>query len=186
MEQPANLPRGLSEQEVQARRSQGLGNTPPPTTTRSYTQILRENVFNFINISIFVLGAALVTVGRPMDALLSVGIIFLNILVSVVQEVRAKRILDRVALLTRPQACVVRGGQEQQVSPEDLVKGDVLKVGPGDQVVLDGALVFGAMAVDESQLTGESDLIRKNPGDEVFSGSFCVSWERLLRGAEGG
>ena len=95
MEQPANLPRGLSEQEVQARRSQGLGNTPPPTTTRSYTQILRENVFNFINISIFVLGAALVMVGRPMDALLSVGIIFLNILVSVVQEVRAKRILDR-------------------------------------------------------------------------------------------
>ena len=175
MEQRANLPRGLSEGEVEARRSQGLGNTPPPTTTRSYAQILRENVFNFINISIFVLGAALVMVGRPMDALLSVGIIFLNILVSVVQEVRAKRILDRVALLTRPQACVVRGGQEKQVPPEDLVKGDILKVGPGDQIVLDGALVFGAMAVDESQLTGESDLIRKSPGDEVFSGSFCVS-----------
>ncbi len=175
MEPTATLPRGLSAQEVQARRSQGLGNTPPPTTTRSYAQILRENVFNFINISIFVLGAALVIVGRPMDALLSVGIILLNILVSVVQEVRAKRILDRVALLTRPQACVVRDGQEQQVAPEDLVKGDILKVGPGDQVVLDGALVSGAMAVDESQLTGESDLIRKNLGDEVFSGSFCVS-----------
>ncbi len=175
MEQTANLPRGLSQEEVEARRRQGLQNTPPPTTTRSYSQIVRENVFNFINISIFVLGAALVMVGRPMDALLSVGIIFLNILVSVVQEVRAKRILDRVALLTRPQACAVRGGQEQLVPPEDLVKGDILKVGPGDQVVLDGALVFGAMAVDESQLTGESDLIRKNPGDEVFSGSFCVS-----------
>jgi cation-transporting ATPase E len=171
----SNLPRGLSEQEVQARRSQGLGNTPPPTTTRTYVQILTENVFNFINISIFVLGAALVLVGRPMDALLSVGIIFLNILVSVVQEVRAKRILDRVALLTRPQACVIREGQEKQVPPEELVQGDVLKVGPGDQVVLDGELVSGSMAVDESQLTGESDLIRKNPGDQVFSGSFCAS-----------
>jgi cation-transporting ATPase E len=175
MEQTANLPRGLSEEEVHARRRQGLQNTPPPTTTRSYVQIVRENVFNFINVSIFILGAALVLVGRPMDALLSVGIIVLNILVSVVQEVRAKRILDRIALLTRPQACVVRGGEEKQVPPEDLVKGDILKVGPGDQVVLDGVLVFGAMAVDESQLTGESDLIRKNLGDQVFSGSFCVS-----------
>jgi cation-transporting ATPase E len=107
--------------------------------------------------------------------LLSVGIICLNILVSVVQEVRAKRILDQVALLTRPQACVIRAGQEKQVAPEDLVKGDVLKVGPGDQVVLDGVLLWGTMAVDESQLTGESDLIRKTVGDQVFSGSFCVT-----------
>jgi cation-transporting P-type ATPase E len=175
MAEAFNLPRGLSIQDVQARRSQGLGNTPPPPTTRTYARILKENVFNFINISIFVLGAALVLVGRPMDALLSVGIIFLNILVSLVQEVRAKRILDRVALLTRPQACVIRDGQEQQVPPEELVQGDVLKVGPGDQVVLDGALVAGSMAVDESQLTGESDLIRKNTGDQVFSGSYCVN-----------
>jgi cation-transporting ATPase E len=174
-QEASNIPSGLSEQEVQARRSQGQGNSPPPTTTRTYLQILKENVFNFINITIFVLGAALVLVGRPMDALLSVGIIILNILVSVVQEVRAKRILDHVALLTRPQACVIRDGQEKQVPPEDLVKGDVLKLGPGDQVVLDGAVLSGSMAVDESQLTGESDLIRKNPSDQVFSGSFCVS-----------
>jgi len=153
----------------------GKGNSAPPSTTRTYAQILRENVFNFINIAIFVLGAALVLVGRPMDALLSVGIICLNILVSVVQEVRAKRILDHVALLTRPKACVIRDGQEQQVAPEELVLGDVLKLGPGDQVVLDGILCSGHMAVDESQLTGESDLVRKTTGDPVYSGSFCVN-----------
>jgi cation-transporting ATPase E len=172
---PAQPPRGLSAQEVQSRRAQGLNNTPPPSTSRTYFQIVRENVLNFINIAIFVLGAALVLVGRPMDALLSVGIICLNILVSLVQEIRAKRILDKVALLTRPQACVVRDGQEQQVKPEDLVQGDVLKVGPGDQVVLDGRVLYGRMSVDESQLTGESDLIRKEVGNQVFSGSFCVS-----------
>ncbi len=166
---------GLSAQEVQARRAQGLANTPPPTTTRTYRQILTENVFNFINIAIFVLGAALVLVGRPMDALLSVGIIMLNILVSVVQEMRAKRILDHVSLLTRPLACVIRDGQEQQVAPEELVQGDVLKLTPGDQVVVDGAVLSGRMALDESQLTGESDLVHKEPGDLLFSGSFCVS-----------
>lgn len=179
---------GLSTQEVQARRRQGQGNTLPPTTTRTYVQIVKENVFNFINVSIFLLGAALILVRRPMDALLSVGIIFLNILVSVVQEVRAKRILDHVALLTRPKACVLRDGQEQQLGPEDLVLGDVLKVGPGDQVVLDGLLLSGQMAVDESQLTGESDLVRKLPGDQVFSGSFCVNgsgyYEAQAVGAE--
>ena len=176
---PASAPttplRGLSAQDVQARRRDGQGNTPPPVTTRTYVQIVRENVFNFINISIFLLGAALILVGRPMDALLSVGIIFLNILVSVVQEVRAKRILDHVALLTRPLACVVRDGQEQQVGPEELVLGDVLKLQPGDQVVLDGVVLSGQMALDESQLTGESDLQRKLPGNLIFSGSFCVN-----------
>jgi cation-transporting ATPase E len=173
--EPSDPLYGLTAAEVQARRAAGQGNTAPPPTTRTYGQILRENVFNFINIAIFVLGAALILVGRPMDALLSVGIIFLNILVSVVQEVRAKRILDHVALLTRPLACVIRAGQEQQVPPEELVLGDVLKLGPGDQVVLDGSVLSGQMALDESQLTGESDLQRKTPGEAIFSGSFCVN-----------
>ena len=147
----------------------------PPATNRTYARIVRDNVFNFINVAIFILGAALVAVGRPMDALLSVGIIFVNIIVSVVQEVRAKRILDRVALLTRPKAMVVRAGAEREVAPDAVVLGDVLRLGLGDQVIVDGALRFGAMAVDESQLTGESDLIAKKPGDTLYSGSFCVS-----------
>jgi cation-transporting ATPase E len=166
---------GLTEQEAAARRSQGQGNTAPPPTGRTYAQILRDNFLTFINIAIFSLGVALVLVGRPMDALLSVGIIVVNIMVSVVQEVRAKRILDRVALLTRPTARVIRDGQEKAVAPEELVLGDLLKVGPGDQILVDGRVVEGQLSVDESQLTGESDLVRKQAGDELFSGSFCVS-----------
>lgn len=173
--QTATIPRGLSETEVQARRAQGLGNPPPPPTSRTYGQIFRENVFTFINGVIFFLGLALFLVGRPTDALLSVGIISLNIAVSVVQEIRAKRTLDKIALLTRPKATVMRDGATVECAPEELVVGDVLYVAPGDQIVLDGRILEGKMSVDESALTGESALIAKKSGDEVYSGSFCVN-----------
>ncbi len=124
---------------------------------------------------IFVLGVLLVLVGRPLDALVSLGVIGVNIAVSVVQEVRAKQTLDRIALLTRPMAALVRDGVERAVGPEELVVGDLLRVGAGDQVVLDGRLTDGRLEADESQLTGESDLIPKRPGDGVFSGSFVVN-----------
>lgn len=167
--------RGLDSSEVQAKRAQGLGNPPPPPTSRTYGEIIRENVFTFINGVIFFLGLALFLVGRPADALVSVGIITLNILVAVVQEIRAKNTLDRIALLTRPKATVIRDGTSSLVTPEELVVGDVLYVAPGDQIVLDGRMAQGKMAVDESQLTGESNQIAKQVGDEVFSGSFCVN-----------
>jgi cation-transporting ATPase E len=167
--------RGLSADEVVARRAAGLNNTPPPPTTRTYWEIVRENVFTFINNVLFLLGLALALVGRPFDALVSLGVISTNIVVSVVQEIRAKRTLDRVALLHRPTARVVRDGTESDVRPEELVVGDLLEVGAGDQIVLDGRMASGRMQVDESQLTGESHLIGKSPGDEVYSGSFAVS-----------
>jgi cation-transporting ATPase E len=166
---------GLTEAEAASRRAAGRGNTAPPATSRTYGQIVRENVFTFINNVIFVLGVLLVLVGRPLDALVSLGVIGTNIAVSVVQEVRAKRMLDRIALLTRPTAALVRDGVERAVGPEELVIGDLLRVGAGDQVVLDGRLAEGRLEADESQLTGESDLIPKRPGDAVYSGSFVVN-----------
>ena len=167
---------GLTEQEVVQRQAQGLGNQAAIPTSRSYAQILRENVFTFINNVLFALGAALVLLGRPSDALVSVGVIFINVIVSVVQEIRAKRTLDKIALVTRPTATVIRDGQEKIVDPSALVVGDLCVVRPGDQVVVDGVVVGdGKMDVDESLLTGESDHIPKMAGNEVFSGSFCVT-----------
>jgi cation-transporting ATPase E len=166
---------GLTEAEAASRRAAGRGNTAPLATGRTYAQIVRENVFTFINDVIFVLGVLLVIVGRPLDALVSLGVIGVNIAVSVVQEVRAKRTLDRIALLTRPMAALIRDGAERAVGPEELVVGDLVRVGAGDQVVLDGRLSVGRLEADESQLTGESDLIPKRPGDAVFSGSFVVN-----------
>jgi cation-transporting ATPase E len=166
---------GLSQAEAAERRARGLGNNSKIQTSRSYGQILRENVFTFINNILFGLGIALVLVGRTSDALVSVGIVSINIVVSVVQEVRAKKMLDRIALLTRPSATVVRENEELTVDPSELVVGDILLVKPGDQIVLDGQVVDGTMEVDESLLTGESDLIPKTAGIDVLSGSFCVT-----------
>jgi cation-transporting P-type ATPase E len=173
---------GLSQSEVLARRSSGLGNDVRLKTSRSYSQILRENVFTFVNDVLFGLGIALIALGRISDALVSVGVVLLNTVVSVVQEVRAKRTLDHIALLSRPKATVIRDGQEQPVDLSEIVQGDILLVRPGDQIVVDGAIVGperGRIDVDESLLTGESDLIAKGLGDPVFSGSFCVTGSAL-------
>ncbi len=166
---------GLSSAEVARRRQAGLGNSPVPPTTRTYGQILRENTFTFVNNILFALGIALVLVGRPLDAVVSLGVISTNIVVGIVQEIRAKRTLDRIALLTRPTATVVRDGTTTHVSPDELVLGDLLELRAGDQVVLDGRIASGAAGLDESQLTGESDVVPKRPGDEVFSGSFATT-----------
>jgi hypothetical protein len=138
---------GLSAHEVEARRRAGQGNTAPDGGGRTYGAILRENVFTFVNNVLFVLGLALVAVGRPLDALISVGVIMTNVVVSVAQEVRAKRTLDRVALLARPRATVVREGRASQVAPEELVIGDLLRLAPGDQIVLDGHVLEGRLEV---------------------------------------
>ncbi len=166
---------GLDEAEVQRRRAAGHGNAPPPPTTRTYAQILRENIFTFVNNILFALGIALVLVGRPVDALVSLGVISTNVIVGIVQEIRAKRTLDRIALLTRPTATAVRTGESVELRPEELVLGDLIAVKAGDQIVLDGRLFAGDLAVDESQLTGESDVVRKRIGDPVFSGSYATT-----------
>jgi cation-transporting ATPase E len=167
---------GLSAGEVAERKARGEVNVPPPSPGRSYRRIFFENVFSFINNVFYVLCLMLVFLGRPLDALLPLAVVLINAGVSVFQEVRAKRKLDEIALLTRPTARVVRDGREQTIDPGEIVRGDLLMVGPGDQIVVDGTLVGeGMMEVDESQLTGESDLVRKRAGDEVYSGSFCVT-----------
>jgi cation-transporting ATPase E len=173
---PAGALAGLSAAEVLARRAQGQGNNVALATGRSYQEILRENVFTFINGVLFSIGAVLVALGRVSDAVISVGLVFINVIVSLVQEVRAKRKLDRIALLTRPRATVIRDGRAQEIDPGEIVRGDLLVVHAGDQIVVDGQVVGdGRMDVDESLLTGEADLIVKRAGDPVYSGSFCVT-----------
>ena len=113
--------------------------------------------------------------GRPFDAFVSLMVIGTNIVVGIYQEIRAKQALDEIALLTRPMATVVRDGQPRQVGPEEIVVGDLVEVEAGDQIVVDGELTEGRIEVDESQLTGESDMVPKRVGDEVFSGSYPTS-----------
>jgi cation-transporting ATPase E len=181
--------RGLTEAEADARRAAGQGNDAAFAPSRTYGQILRDNAFSPINVIIFAIGAALLLMRLYIDALVTVGLVLVNIVVAVFQEARAKRELDRIALLNRPQATVVRDGRERAVDPAEVVLGDVLIVQPGDQIVADGRMVGdGRMDVDESLLTGESEPVAKRPGDPVSSGSFCVAgtaaYEAEVVGAE--
>jgi len=175
-------PQGLSESQVIERRQRGLGNDVRLSVSQSYLQILRRNAFTFINTVLFAIGVALVLMGQPGDAVVTAGLVLMNVIVGVYQEGRAKRKLDQIALLTRPQATVVRAGQERSVDPAEIVLDDVLVARPGDQIVVDGRIIAeGRMEVDESLLTGESDLIAKGEGDPVYSGSFCVSGGAFYR-----
>ncbi len=180
---------GLTEAEASARRKRGDGNDIRIETSRSYWDILRQNLFTFINIVLFTIGAFLILLGLWGDAIVSVGVVMMNVVVSVVQEFRAKAKLDKIALLTRPQATVIRDGIEKTVDPSEIVLGDLIVVKAGDQIVVDG--IFrgeGRIECDESLLTGESDLIPKRNGDDVFSGSFVVNgsgaYEATRVGAE--
>ncbi len=167
---------GLSEEEAGRRRAAGQGNDVQIRTGRTYGRIVRDNVFNFINNLFYVLGTVLLALGKPLDAFVVVFVILANTVISLIQEVRAKRVMDRIAILMRPKASVVREGRVQDLDPAQVVFGDILYLHPGDQVVVDGPMVGqGRMEVDESLLTGESDLVTKHPGDALLSGSFCMT-----------
>jgi cation-transporting ATPase E len=166
---------GLTDVEAAARHRRGEGNVAVTGSSRTYARILRTNVFSFYNTILFVIGAALLALGRYNDAVVSVGLGLVNAAISAIQEIRAKRQLDRLQLLSRSVVHVVRDGREVAVGPEDVVRGDVVRVRAGDQVVVDGPVLDGGrLEVDESLLTGESDPLVKGPGEDLLSGSFCV------------
>ena len=168
---------GLSSAEAEARRKRGAANVAPTTGSRTYATILRTNVFSFFNIILFVIGVALLGLGRYSDALISVGLGLINAIISATQEIRAKRKLDRLQLLDRAAVTVVRDGHEVEVAPDEVVRGDVIRVRAGGQIVVDGPLLDGRVEADESLLTGESDPVAKDLGDELRSGSLCVAGE---------
>jgi cation-transporting ATPase E len=172
---------GLTEAEALARRERGEGNEVDFGTSRSYFDIVRANVFNLFNGILITIGAMLVALGRVNDALISIGPLFMaNALIRTAQEVYAKRKLDHIALTNRPTVTVIRDGEERRVDPANLVRGDVLHVRAGDQIVADGTVVGDdRLEMDESLLSGESDLVSKRAGDRLLSGSFCIAGDAL-------
>ncbi len=167
---------GLTDAEAEAGRRRGEGNTVSGGATRNYAQILHTNVFSFYNSILFAIGVVLLVLGSVSDAVITVGIGLINAVISSAQEIRAKRKLDRLQLLDQAYVVVVRGGQEIQVAPDMIVRGDVLRVRPGDQIVVDGPLLDGdRVEADESLLTGESEPVVKRLGEDLRSGSLCVA-----------
>jgi magnesium-transporting ATPase (P-type) len=167
--------RGLSQEEAGARWVEGQSNDIQLEPPRSPADIWRENTLSIFNLNLVGLAVAIWIFGKPFDALVTVGVLFLNIGLNVGQELLAKRRLDKLLALTRPRASVIRDGQLRLVDPDEVVVGDALVVGPGDTVLVDGEVLGnGQITVDESILTGEATTLAKRAGDTVYAGSYCV------------
>ena len=178
MSEPAAIvdpQRGLSAAEVADRVARGQVNAVPAAPTRTVGQIVRGNVLTPVNLIIAVLAALVLAAGSPKDALFA-GVIVANSVIGIVQELRAKRVLDRLSLLNAPHADVVRDGEVRTVQVHELVLDDVVELRAGAQVVADAVVVaHDRLEIDESLLTGEADPIVKVDGDEVLSGSAVVA-----------
>jgi len=168
-------PAGLSSAEVADRRSRGLANTGAERTRRSLPEILRANILTRFNFILGVLLAVILAMGEPQDALFGL-VLVANTLIGIAQELRAKRTLDRLAVLSAPQVRVIRDGSPQDIPVDGLVADDLVDLRPGDQLVADGVVhASTGLEADESLLTGESEPVGKRPGDRLLSGSFVVA-----------
>jgi cation-transporting P-type ATPase E len=164
---------GLSSKEATARLRK-LG-APAETSSRSTSSIIAGNVFTLFNAIIAVFFVLDLALGLYADSLFGL-VAIINSYIGIRQELNAKKTLDEVAVLVAPRARVIRDGQEVELLAEEVVPGDLVALGPGDQLVADGRVVASrGLTVDESMLTGEADGIRKGQGDEVLSGSFVIS-----------
>ncbi|HEY5155787.1 MAG TPA: HAD-IC family P-type ATPase [Acidimicrobiales bacterium] len=172
---PTATARGLTAAEVADRVADGRSNDVPDPTSRTIDQIVRANVFTPFNLVLGILLVVITAVGEFKDALFGV-VLVLNTLIGIVQEVRSKRALDRLAVINAPRACVVRDAMESEIPVKALVLDDLVILRPGDQISVDGRVIAATgLEVDESLLTGEADPLDKAEGDPVLSGSFVAA-----------
>ncbi|MER7674990.1 cation-translocating P-type ATPase [Streptomyces sp. NPDC096934] len=171
----AGRARGLSAAEVAERVARGEVNDVPVRSSRSLGEIVRANVFTRFNAIIGVLWLIMLSVAPFQDSLFGY-VILANTGIGIIQEWRAKKTLDSLAVIGEAKPTVRRDGVATEVSTSAIVLGDVIEIGPGDKIVVDGACVEAdGLEIDESLLTGEADPVVKRPGDEVMSGSFVVA-----------
>ncbi|OBG42160.1 magnesium-transporting ATPase [Mycobacterium alsense] len=177
---------GLSDAEVAERVATGQSNAVPPRATRSITAIVRANVFTRINAILGVLLLIVLATGSVINGLFGL-LIIANSVIGMVQEIRAKQTLDRLAIVGQAKPLVRRRSGTRTLAPGEVVLDDIIELGPGDQVVVDGEVVEeDNLEVDESLLTGEADPITKAPGDAVMSGSFVVTGTGAYRATKVG
>ena len=178
---------GLTEAEAEARRVEGLDNTLHLKPQRSVRRMVAENVRTILNLNLVALAGAQLLLGKPLDGLLSLGTLLLNVVLNVGQEMFAKRRLREVEEATRPQATVIREAKVRSVNLNEVVQGDMLVIGPGDQLVVDGEIAGkGQIVVDESVLSGDTNRVPKVAGDKVYAGSFCYSGRAVAQAQQVG
>ena len=167
---------GLTAAEVSERIQSGKINVNPNPKTKSVKQIVFRNIFTFFNLINIALAVMVFAVGSPKNAMFALVIVF-NTGIGIFQEIRAKRIIDRLTLVSAPKTRVIRGGEETEISTEDIVSDELIIFRTGMQAAADCEIVSGECEVNESLITGEADPVFKKEGDKILSGSFLVSGE---------
>ena len=166
---------GLSDAEVARRVAEGKTNDVPTRAARSVSDIVKANVFTRINAILGVLFLIVLSTGSLINGLFGL-LIVANSAIGIIQELRAKQTLDQLAIVGQAKPTVRRQSGTAPLAPNEVVLDDIIELGPGDQIVVDGVLVEEAnLEVDESLLTGEADPLAKDAGDSVMSGSFVVA-----------
>lgn len=170
--------KGLSEEEVELRKQKGQVNKSCDVASKTYGEIIRENVLTFFN-GLNLCLAICVAFVHSYRNMLFLGVVFWNTLIGIVQEIRAKKVLDRMALLLESKVFVWRGKERKQVFSHEVVLDDRIELHMGEQVCADVRILEGSCEVDESMLTGESDAVKKKAGDQIFSGSTVLSGQAM-------
>ena len=171
---------GLTDEEVRQRVEEGLTNRADISTDKTTKEIVISNVFTYFNLIFLVITILLIMVGSFRN-LTFLPIIIGNTVIGIVQEIRAKKTLEKMSLLNAPRADVIRNGSVKQISTEELVKDDVILLTAGKQICADAVVISGNIQVNESLLTGEADEVEKTEGSTLMSGSFVVSGECYAR-----
>ncbi|MFI3167428.1 MAG: HAD-IC family P-type ATPase [Bacillota bacterium] len=175
-----DLSEGLTEEQVKQRIQDGHVNKELKINSRSYFDILRDNVLTFFNLLCAVMAVALIYVESFSD-LTFLAIIIINLVIGTVQEIRAKKKLDKLKLMTAPVVRVIRGKKEMNIAINELVVSDIMKLSSGKQISSDSMVVQGEIEVNEALLTGESVPVIKKVGDRIFAGSYVVSGTALAK-----
>ena len=177
----ADVNEGLSPAQVDMRMEQGLYNKAGKKYSKSYKSIFVGNICTFFNFLCVVMAIALATAHAPISQFSFVLIFSINIMVSIIQEIRAKRKIDKLAILSSPTAKVIRGGEKKEIPIKDIVLDDILLLSAGQQIPADCIAIEGSAEINESLLTGESVPIKKEDGDLLYAGSFVASGKIAVR-----
>lgn len=166
---------GLTQEEVEQRISSGKINGNCNIKSKSFLQILKSNVCTLFNLLNFVLFILTITLGKSFKNATFVGPAIINVIIGIVQEVKAKHTIDKLSLISAPKVTVIRAGAETEIKTPDIVLDDLMVLSAGNQICSDSVVLEGTCEVNESLITGESDPIVKKEGDELLSGSYVVS-----------
>lgn len=169
-----DINRGLSDEQVSERIKNGLSNGSFIVKTKSCAQIVCENVFTLFNLINLILAIMVISAGSLRNALF-MGVALCNTAIGIFQEIRAKRTIDKLSIISAPKARVIRGGAEKTVTPNEVVQDDIMIFSSGMQICADALVLEGECETDESLITGESDAVQKTPGSELYSGSYVTS-----------